>query len=61
MDGCSRLGLTDVGRQRDADGLENTADVTGDRRAQDEVLALLFGLDLLQAVELPEQRAPLWL
>src|SRR2546430_5075849 len=29
--------------------------------AQDEVLALMFGFDLLQAVELAQQRAPLGL
>ena len=49
MDGHSRLGLADSGRQRDADGLEDTSDGAGDRRAQNEVLALLFGFDLLQA------------
>ena len=39
-------------RQRDADGFEDPADVAGRRRAQDEVLSLLFGFDLLQAIEL---------
>src|SRR2546429_9128969 len=45
-----------------------TAAPQADRRAfcpycgaQDEVLALLFGFDLLQAVELAQQRAPLGL
>src|SRR5208282_2918416 len=59
MDGRGRLSLADVGRQRDADSLEDTADVTCDRGSQNEVLALLFGFDLLQAVEFAEQRAPL--
>ena len=60
-DRCSRLviGLADIGRQRDADGLEDAADVTGDRRAQYEVLVVLLGFDFLQAIELPDQRTPL--
>jgi hypothetical protein len=45
------------GRRRDADGLEDAADVTGDRRAQYELLVVLLGFDFLQAVELPDQRA----
>jgi hypothetical protein len=59
MDRRSRLGVVDIGRQRDADGLEDTADGARHRCAQDEVLAVLLGFDLLQAVEFAQQRAPL--
>src|SRR5258705_6367814 len=40
-----RVGFTDVGRQRDADGLEDTTDVAGYRRSQHELLAVLLGFD----------------
>ena len=40
-----RVGLTDVGRQRHADGLKDPTDIAGHRCAQDEALALLFGFD----------------
>jgi hypothetical protein len=59
----ARLGwrreLANVGRQRDADGLEYAADVTSDRRAQQEALAILFCFDLLQTIEFPNECAPL--
>jgi hypothetical protein len=38
--------------------LEDAADVTSDWRAQQESLAILLGLDLLQAIELANERAP---
>src|SRR5260370_40071681 len=34
------------------------AHVSGGRGAQDEALAILLGLDFLQAIELSDQRAP---
>ena len=43
----------------DADRLERPADVAGDGGAQNEALAVLLGLDLLEAVKIHEQSAPL--
>src|SRR5262249_50325731 len=56
-----RLDFADVGRQCNADSFEDSADVAGRRRAQDELLSVLFGFDLLQTVEFAEKRAPLGL
>src|SRR3954452_18726724 len=56
--GC-RLGVADIGRQRHADRLEGLAGNAGHRRAQDEALAVLRDLDLLQPVEVGQQVAPL--
>ena len=52
------LGVANVWREGDADGPEDVAHVSGGRRSQDEALAVLLGLDFLQAVELSDQRAP---
>ena len=67
MYGMDALGRGWLGRrefanvrwQRDAHGFEYAADVTGDRRAQQEALAILFCFDLLQAIELANECAPL--
>src|SRR5262245_28523880 len=55
--GCRR-NFPDVRRQSDADRLEDATDVTGHRGAQEELLSLLFGLDLLQPVELANELTP---
>jgi len=55
--GCG-IGVADVRRQRHADGLEQLARHAGHRRAQDEALAVLLDLDLLQPIEIGEQFAP---
>jgi hypothetical protein len=57
--GSDRLGLAHGGRQGDADGLEYTADISGHRRAGDEVFAVLLHLDLLKPIEIHQQSAPL--
>ncbi len=49
----------DVRRQRDTDSLEDATDIACHRCAQDEALALLFGFDFLNAIEVHEQGAPL--
>jgi hypothetical protein len=49
--GGVRSGGADVGRQRDAQGLEQLAGTTGDGGAQDEALAVRRDLDLLETIE----------
>src|SRR5215469_2201613 len=57
--GCGRIGLPDVGRQRDTDSLERATDIACHRCAQNEALAVLFSFDFLNAIEVHEQGAPL--
>ena len=54
-----RRGLTgDVGRERDACGLEDVANLACYVRAGGDHLAVLFDRGLLEAVEIVEQRLP---
>ena len=52
-------GVADVGRQGNANGLEQGADAAGDGRAQHLRLAVLGKLDLLQPVEVAQGICPL--
>jgi len=47
-----------VGRQRDAGGLEDAADLAGDGGAGGDALSVLVDGRLLQAVEIAEQVGP---
>ena len=44
--------LAHVGRQRDAGGLEDAADLAGDRGAGGDALAILLDGSLLEAIEM---------
>jgi hypothetical protein len=57
--GGVRSGGADVGRQRDAQGLEQLAGTTGDGGAQDEALAVRRDLDLLETIEVAPDLVPL--
>ena len=46
------LGLAHVGGQGKADRLEYTADISGHRRAHDEVFAVLLQLNILKPIEI---------
>src|SRR5262249_55615730 len=56
--GCRR-NFPNIARQRDADRLEDATDVAGHWGAQEELLSLLLGFDLLQPAELANELAPL--
>ena len=56
--GAVEIGVADVGRQRDAQGLEQLAGNTGHWGAQDEMLAILRDLDLLETIQVAPHVVP---
>ena len=57
-DGKSDRAFAGVGWQRDADSLEDAADLAGDGGAGSDALAVLVDGGLLQAVEIAQQVGP---